>query len=79
MPSKIQIAALILAAALCITISYSIGFESGKVSGLDWCVNKGMQLLTMQGYNISIDSHFIALGLAYYQDRVDKLFNQTLS
>lgn len=79
MPNRIQIIAFILAALLFISIAYSVGFESGKVSGLDWCVDKGMQLLTMQGYTIEVDSRFIAVGLAYYQDRVDKLFNQTFS
>lgn len=68
---KIIYALLIIAVA---GIAYHTGYAAGYENALNWGVEKAVYMLELKGYEVDLNTHLIASGLAVYQERVDKMF-----
>jgi len=66
---------IILISVVFLLLGFAIGVQYQQFNTLNWCVDKGIQLMELKGIEVDIDSGFITLGLMQYQDRVDRFFS----
>ena len=58
-------------------IGYSIGVEKSKFQELNWCVEQGIKMLKIQGYEVNLNGALITAGIRQYRERFQTIINET--
>ena len=55
------------------TIGFILGLTIGHTSALNWCVDKGFELLELKGIDIEVNENAIKAAVMIYRKQIDRL------
>ena len=54
-----------------VLLGFIVGYGIGYTTGLNWCVNKGLEFIELKGIDIEINEALLKEGIIRYKNKID--------